>query len=47
MARNGITGACRGLSARAGGPLLLLLHLAAAAGVGWSVCAAFGTLVDD
>jgi hypothetical protein len=27
--------------------MLLLLHLAAAAGVFWSVCAAFGTLVDE
>jgi hypothetical protein len=27
--------------------VLLLLHLAAAAGVFWSVCAAFGTLAED
>jgi hypothetical protein len=28
-------------------PVLLLLHLVAAAGVFWSLCAAFGTLAED
>jgi hypothetical protein len=36
-----------GDSPPAGGLVLLILHLAAAAGVFWSMCAAFGTLVDE